>query len=149
MHIPEIHLVSPAAQRVVVFVVFTDIVKELESLAPWWLRAFTRKDFRHVFVLLPGRLGTVVVNPLGPGIATAWAAFDPLACAIACRRRGWRVLMFETRHRAAYTHYGWLSCVAVTKALIGIRRWWIVIPRQLYDYLLQHGAVEVNDVGTL
>lgn len=148
LDVPVLQLHEPherGPQRV--FVVFAEyaVSEKLPDRAPRWVRLFTSPGFRHVFVITRARLGAVVTNQLAQGVAVDWATYDPFACAIACVRAGHRVLSLDTRHCADYVMLEPYSCVSVVKALIGVRHWWIITPRQLYNYLLKHGATEVRE----
>lgn len=148
LDVPTLNLREPmdgGPQRV--FVVFADhgVNGQLPSRAPDWVRIFTSPGFRHVYVLQPARLGAVIVNQLAQGVAVDWATYDTFACAIACVRAGHRVLSLDTQHDASYVMLEPYTCVSVVKALIGVRHWWIISPRQLYNYLLKHGATEVRE----
>lgn len=44
-----------------------------------------------------------------------------------------------------YIPRGITTCVSVPKAVMGIKAWWILTPKQLYNYLLSIGAVSLNE----
>lgn len=125
------------------FAVFTDYTTERK--APRWIHWGTSPGFRHCIAIIPAGGQTAVVNSLANGMSVAFAPFSPYACAIACVRAGHRVLSFTFKPSSEYAEFGWHSCVSVTKALLGVRKWWIISPRQLYEHLIRSGAQEVRD----
>lgn len=46
----------------------------------------------------------------------------------------------DLESRVPFFLRGLITCVTVTKAMLGVHAWWIWTPRQLYKYLLRHGA---------
>ena len=146
MIIPDLDLVDPADHNAALtwYVVFCDWTTTRR--APWFIHWFTRPGFRHVFALRSTKLGTVILNPLLSSIFVEWVPFDVEACAIACRRRGWKVVRVENKTQKDYGLRGLITCVSVIKAAIGLKRWWIVTPYQLYKYL-EEGERSGTDDG--
>jgi hypothetical protein len=135
MIIPDLTLVDPADHNAALtwYLVFCDWTTTRRAPLP--IHWFTRKGFRHVFALRSTKLGTVILNTLLSSVFVEWVPYDVEACAIACRRRGWIVVKVVNQSRKDYGLRGFISCVSVVKAAIGIKRWWIVTPYQLYKHL--------------
>jgi len=146
MIIPDLDLVDPADHNAQLawYVVFCDWTTTRR--APWFIHVFTRPGFRHVFALRSTKLGTVMLNPLLSSIFVEWFPYDVEACAIACRRRGWLVVRVENKTQKDYGLRGLITCVSVIKAAIGLNRWWIVTPYQLYKHL-EEGEWSGTDDG--
>lgn len=112
---------------------------------PFWLPWITSPGFRHVSALIPAELGTVILDPLGGGIFSTWTPFGGESCALAMANQGFTVLAVETSPQKTYANYGWwLHCVTVLKSLLGIRRFWLLTPEQLYRHLKREGAKEIK-----
>jgi hypothetical protein len=47
----------------------------------------------------------------------------------------------------AYVPRGLMTCVSVVKAALQVGEWWVLTPRQLREYLLQHGGRSLREEG--
>lgn len=111
-----------------------------------WTTYFTHKDFAHCYLIRECGQGALVIDPLAWGIATQYEAnsFNDVVAyhakdATAC-------LLFVADYRFNTYAIGRLfySCVAVCKAVLGLRRGRLVqTPKQLYKYLLQTKGASV------
>lgn len=101
----------------------------------WWLR-WLRRDYRHVFVVLPTSTGAIVVDPLahvlgvehvdGLSLSAARAFYGAHGCSCV------EVALRAPRPRPAF---GPLTCVEVVKRVIGLQAPWVMTPWQLWRRL--------------
>jgi hypothetical protein len=49
-------------------------------------------------------------------------------------------VVVDVDSKMGYMPKGLLTCVSGLKALLGVRAWWVLTPRQLYQHLLRRGA---------
>lgn len=138
--IPELVKSGDATQSVRFYAVFDDNFGDRR--APFFIHWFTRPRFRHVYLLLPAKIGTLIVNPLAGGIRVDWAPFDPAACALACVEAGLVVAEGDTKINLCYKWRGLITCVSVVKALIGLNDWRIITPYQLYRRLANEQPIQ-------
>lgn len=125
------------------FVVFLDDLPGEPSYRgqPRWWRLFTRKGFRHCVVVTPIIIGDLIDDPL-------WLSIDSLACWMDVRVTVFppdvpddaMVLWFRSWRPRRYIGRGFITCVSVAKAVLGVRAWWVVTPYQLYLHMRRLGA---------
>lgn len=102
-----------------------------------WLRLL-RRGFRHCFAAISDGHSWIVCDPLKDRMELAVlrlpARFD-LAGFYASQ--GYEVLIGRVRHapRQARLTLSPLTCVAIVKRILGLRAFWVLTPRQLFDQL--------------
>ncbi len=106
-------------------------------------RWFTRRGFRHCWVLRfeNGRyIGLEATASFAqPGVLASgmdWPQWFVEQGHRVVLYRGWRPYTFLGR--------GVLTCVSLTKYVLGVRCWWVVTPYQLYRWLQRNGGREVT-----
>lgn len=117
----------------------------------WW-RIFTRRGWRHCFVIIPAYypqagLGAVaysqIINPWVECIRSDVVFQSPRAVSEAFLRDGATCVIaipIDQKFTGRYVPRGLLTCVSLIKALLGINAWQIVTPEQLASWLLRHGG---------
>lgn len=128
-----------------VYIVFADR-EGAARFAPWWVRIFTCKDFRHCYVMQEQKLGICVTDPMGFSVRVSWFPVDiEQAAGIVAQIPQHRVVKLDTVYPEAYRTRGLITCVSVVKAMAGVTGWWVITPRQLYRHLLKlPGATEIE-----
>ena len=126
---------------------------------PW--RLFTRRGWRHVWVLVP------VQYPRVGLMSTTWAMkFEPTTWGVdvdllyehpenlarmAVKQGASAVVAVNvvTPPDRLYALRGLLNCVVFVKAVLGVRAWWVVSPLALFRYLVNNGGeiLEFTDHG--
>lgn len=117
----------------------------------WW-RIFTRRGWRHCYIVLPDHRhgaslfrspGSIVINPWvsfvrfdcfdrTPAEICAEVLADGATCAIA--------FPVDQKFSGAYVPRGLLTCVSLIKAMIGCNAWHVWTPEQLAKWLLRNGG---------
>lgn len=120
---------------------------EIPSTVAWW-RVFTRPGWRHVGLLVR-ELGTnrwTVVNFLYSCVDVAGVDSDDPEGRL--RNAGFRVMRVTAlRETRRVTPRGIMTCVSLTKAILGIRAWRVMTPEGLYRYLAARKGVVTNVVA--
>lgn len=133
-------------KRFTAYVVF----KGAEHRRFW--RIFTRRGWRHVFVVIPvyfpePGLAAIqycqIINPTMEDLR-ADVVYKPAdqVCADLLDDGATCVIRFpvDQKFTGRYIPRGLLTCVSLVKALISVDAWWILTPEQLANYLLRNGG---------
>lgn len=100
----------------------------------WWMN-FIDERFAHCFLItqLSGQ-GSIVIDPSEGGMGLYQCSRDAREMAFEAVQKGFTV--------ASYTACGsdmrkprvkfFRTCVGICKDFLGIRKWWIITPKQLY-----------------
>lgn len=102
------------------------------------LPRFLKPGFRHCLVLIEGRDGWRLINPLAEELLTRKVA--PMPVEDLCdfyRQQGFTVVTGTTSGVKIRRTAG--NCVKAAKRLIGIRAWHVQTPHQLYTYVRKTG----------
>jgi hypothetical protein len=135
---------QPDSKTTLWWVVFADeVILEGANPAPWPIRWLTSVGFRHVFAFTAGEQGTQIIDPMWSGLDVRWSPFTPDQCAQACLDTHHRVLKLAKFENRSYPLRGVITCVSVVKAVVGLRAWMAITPRQLYRELIKQGALEL------
>lgn len=117
----------------------------------WW-RAFTRRGWRHCYVILPAhrpgaglfeRPGSIIVNPWvsclridysdrPPADLIRDVLADGATCAIS--------IPVDEKFTGRYVPRGLMTCVSLVKAIVGCKAWNVWTPEQLAKWLLRNGG---------
>lgn len=105
-----------------------------------WYNFLLHKKFSHCALLTSGWRGSIEINPSegGIGLYTRQNSVEDLV-AIA-QAQGLIVCEYMAREEQinqAYKKF-FRSCVGICKDFLGIRKWWIVTPYQLYKEVKKH-----------
>lgn len=124
------------------YVVFTDGTpgREINGIIGMVHNLLTTPGYRHCFLITRGELGSILYDPHWFGLSLSWAPQPPEAVAKICLDHGHKVLMFEQKKIQSYALRGIMTCVSAIKMAIGIKKWWIITPKQLYKRMLRQGA---------
>lgn len=118
----------------------------------WW-RIFTRRGWRHCYVIIPNhtvgggslftRPQSIVVNPWVSCIrldvidkSPADVCQDLLADGVTCVIE----LPIDQKFTGRYVPRGLLTCVSLIKAVIGCDAWHVWTPEQLAKWMLRNGG---------
>lgn len=117
------------------------VFSDKERLHLWDL--FTSKGFRHCFALRWDGFNWVLVDPLG-----SWLEVQVMPYGI---DENVPQKMLDLGHKLLYVRKnrsfriilrGPMTCVNIMKHLIGLRAFWIITPKQLYNYLKRKDYVK-------
>ena len=118
------------------FVVFTDSGRwNLWDIA-------TSKGFRHCFAVRWDGFNWICVDPLG-----SWLEVQVMPYG---HEDNVPQMMLELGHKVVYVRKqrknklilrGLMTCVSIMKHLIGVNAYWVVTPKQLYNYLRKRNHV--------
>ena len=113
-----------------------------------WLR-WLHPAFQHAFAcreLAPE--ATLVVNQVGAAMQVQVAPMPVDAFIRGLAGDGGRIVLLDIRPAPGAVPFlrGPMTCVETVKALLGIRAWWIITPRQLYRRLRADGAKVVYPI---
>jgi len=126
-----------------------------DNLGIW--QVFAPRGWRHCWIGIgvyfpePGLMAnqwTMRVEPVTWGIDVDFNFISLKDAAQAAYDRGATSVLkmsVDTRPKHAYVPRGFLSCVSVLKAILGLRACWIVTPKQLHGFLRRNGAIEVEN----
>lgn len=106
----------------------------------WWSRVLDPQA-RHCFAfraIAPDC--TVVVNHSGRRLVVQHLAMAAPDVARVCAVAGMTMLEVTAREQDAPALRGPMTCVEVVKALLGLRDWRVMTPRQLARRLVRNGA---------
>ncbi len=115
-------------------------------------RLFNRRGWRHVRLLLPAYypepgltadVYTLFVDPRSNYVDVRVIWLPPEECARQLMEHGaTAIIKFPVDHfrYRDYVPRGFLTCVSLPKAILGIRSWMIITPWQLARYLLRTGG---------
>lgn len=123
---------SPKAHWVSAYVLF----RNEQNLG---LLRFLKRNFRHCAVLLESDLHWLYVDQtFFQTEMRVWPKdIDPL---ILFKQEGWRILktnppLFRSQNSF---RLGWIDCVSTVKRILGIKKWGVFTPFQLYCFLKHH-----------
>jgi len=127
------------------YVVFTDTEPDGRGLAYW--RLFTRAAFRHCFVFWRDDVEWFRLDCNAYRLeieVLPWARSADVPGIF--RAAGGIVVKVEPRHGDEHMGrlpFGWITCVTVVKALLGINSRWTLTPYALYCLLREGGGGEL------
>lgn len=139
-------MIPSARQRFTAFVVF----QGAEHRRAW--RIFTRKGWRHCFVVIPiyypepsltADVYSLVINPITFCIRFDTVFMPPRKLVGMMLDEGYTAAIavpVDHDYQTDYIPRGLMTCVSVVKAIIGIRAWFVWTPEHLARYLLRNGA---------
>ncbi len=128
-----------------------------DNLGPW--QVFAPPGWRHCWIGIatyfpePGLMAnqwTKRIEPTTWGIDVDFHFISLSDAAQQAYRFGATSVLkisVDTTPRRSYVPRGFLSCVSVLKAILGLRACWIVTPKQLHRFLRRNGAIEVENDG--
>mgnify|MGYP003650125169 FL=1 len=118
------------------YICFTD----REGLHFW--DVFTSNKFRHCFALRWDGFNWILIESLGCSLEVSilpYAEDDDVPQIM--KDGGFLVTQMDKQENNKYIFRGWMTCVTVIKHLLGIRKAWIVTPKQLYKYIARRNHV--------
>lgn len=92
-----------------------------------WKKLFLNPDYAHCFIALEN----VVVNP-------SWHFIDVFKDEGLYECTKYIDVIFEPPPKKYRFPFQLLTCVTIVKEILGIKRWYIIHPEQLYRYLKRH-----------
>ena len=107
---------------------------EREGLHFW--DVFTTKKFRHCFAFKWDGFNWIVIESLGCVLEVEILPYgedDDVPQIM--EDAGYLITQMKRVEHNKYIFRGWMTCVTVVKHLLGIRKPWIVTPKQLYNYI--------------
>jgi len=117
------------------------VFSDKERLQPWDL--FTSKGYRHCFAIRWDGFNWILIDPLG-----SWLEVQVMPYGI---DENVPAKMLELGHNLLYVRKsrsnkfivrGPMTCVNIMKHLIGLKAFWIITPKQLYNYLKRKDYVK-------
>lgn len=117
----------------------------------WW-RIFTRRGWRHCYLILPAYLpgaslldkpGSIIINPWIGFIRVDYSPQTPQAICRQMVEEGATCAIeipVDQKFSGAYVPRGLLTCVSMIKAMIGCNAWNVLTPEQLARWMLRHGG---------
>ena len=103
----------------------------------WW-QLFTGFKRSHIFLITACNENSCVMIETSEG-GTGIYAYDKPALDVAesCKKNGCEVLCYRALEKNMNRPYPkfFRTCVTTTKDFLGIRKWWVVTPNQLYREL--------------
>jgi hypothetical protein len=115
---------------------------------PWWWAKFLQSGFRHCWALRWDGYNWIAINPkLGHTDIEVLPYYNhkdieniriDTECSVIIHAKVWRE---SKRIRASWPTV--VTCVEQIKALLGIRRWFLFTPYQLFNHLIggKHGRI--------
>lgn len=114
-------------------------------------RLFTRRGWRHVFIVLPayrsaslgGEVISQVINPILHCVEADVFFNHPAKLAQEALKEGATAVIkirIDRTFKRDYVPRGLFTCVTVVKAILGIAAWYVWTPEHLARYLLRHGG---------
>ncbi|MHA1549945.1 MAG: hypothetical protein ACTSXV_00645 [Alphaproteobacteria bacterium] len=100
-----------------------------------FLRLF-KKDFRHCALLFESKDSFLYLDTTLFRIETrVWT--KPSSAISYFKKEGWIILTLPYMQTSSLYSFrlNWIDCVSVTKRFLGIKKWGIFTPFQLYKYL--------------
>jgi len=109
-----------------------------EARGNYWWKIFTGKKRSHIFLITPCETNSCVIIEMTSGGAGVHAFAVPAATmAREAIEKGCDVVhrsVDNPKMTNAYPKF-FRTCVTLAKDFLGIRKFWIVTPGQLFDYL--------------
>jgi hypothetical protein len=114
---------------------------------PGWWSALLHPAYRHVVAFRGATTGSVIVNQEGVTLQADFAPYPPdfIARRLAEEAGAVMLAVWDERQRAEPRGAlrGPMTCVETVKALLGIRKPFLLTPRQLARHLARAGAPRV------
>ena len=123
-------------ETVPIWIVFTN-----QRSFSWW-HWFTKEDFRHCFILVKAGKGTHLLNFVKMGVQVSYWDYSIQQCLGECHNEGYKISSYNACYKnmdRLYLHL--LTCVGLTKAIMGIWEPLIWTPYQLYKWLERENVV--------
>jgi len=96
----------------------------------------TCKKFRHCYAFRWDGYNWIVVDALSQSLEVHILPFgQEVDLPKETLALGHQLVYFTKLRRGSFIFRGLMTCVSTVKHLLGIRAWWIVTPKQLYNYL--------------
>lgn len=96
----------------------------------------TTEEFRHCYAFTWDGYNWIVVDPLGQSLEIEVLPFgDEVDFPAKIVEDGQKLVYFSKHEDNRFIFRGLMTCVSTMKHLLGIRAWWVVTPKQLYNYL--------------
>jgi len=118
---------------------------------PW--QCFTWNNYEHTWVFFekylgePGLMtprGTIKVEPLSNFIEADYWNAEPEIVATEFLTQKHIIdivrIGLPWKSKVTYTFRGFIGCVTVVKAILGLKAWWVMTPQQLRRYLIKLGG---------
>lgn len=97
---------------------------------------FTTKEFRHCYAFRWDGYNWIVVDALSNITEICILPFgEDVDLPAKIVEDGQKVVYFSRQRQDKFIFRGLLTCVSMVKHLLGIRAWWVVTPKQLYNYI--------------
>ena len=97
---------------------------------------FTCQGFRHCFAFRWDGFNWILVDPLSSWLEIQVMPYGPKDnVPVLMEQLGNRVCYVKRSRRNKVIFRGMMTCVSTIKHLLGIRRFWVVTPRQLFKQL--------------
>lgn len=93
----------------------------------WLLSKLFSFEFQHCFMVVYSQEQRIVIDPTVDGIEVfiAYNHHRPFSRYVRC----------VSKPTKTYSLFGIHSCVSYIKRMLGINKWWIITPHQLYKEL--------------
>lgn len=102
-----------------------------------WYLFWLRKGFKHCYLIIQDNGKWISIDPMSSHIDVVVHNLASDFC-LATWLKDEGMCVVPVRHRKPVVKSlpaSWVSCVEVTKRVLGIRNWWIWTPYQLYKHL--------------
>jgi len=101
---------------------------------PWDI--FTGKGFRHCYAFRWDGWNWIVVDSISSGTEVCILPFgNEVDLPAKIVEDGQKVVYVVKQKHNKFIFRGILTCVSSVKHLLGIRAWWVVTPKQLFNYV--------------
>lgn len=114
------------------------VVFKGEEKRKWW-GTFLDKRFRHCFLITDGpNKDALVINPSEGGTGVYFYSKTAYAMAIESIHKGFIVAEYTAQESnlAKPRLKFFRTCVGICKDFLGIKKWWVITPKQLYREVL-------------
>lgn len=125
----------------------------VEHEIDWWIvftdsgrwnvwDVFTSKGFRHCFAFRWDGYNWILIDPLGSWLEVQVMPYtheDNVPQMMI--ELGHKVLYVKKNRENRFILRGIMTCVNIMKHLLGVKSWWIITPKQLYNYLVRENYV--------
>lgn len=145
-------MIPSARKRFTAYVIF----QGAEHRRFW--RIFTRRGWRHCLVVIPvydGAPGlmtpvySLIINPLTCFTDTHVEFTNPRDVVQEYLNAGYTAAIswpVDHDYKQEYVPRGFLNCVTLVKALIGVSAWYVWTPKHLARYLVRNGGEIIEKV---